>query len=727
MRFSPTVAAALLFLLPAARAGAQPPTPVAGVVQVGQVAIVEGNDETIDSTSGPGQSVRLAVIARKVIESFGDHFQAMTVWVTFDEASNPGAEAYELTVKADVRGIGIAARDNSRAFGSAGTLRSILNMKRVWRRVEVDTLEAWRPHLETWGQESGHRWLIQMLFRDPRTGRLSDAMLGRDCAHYSRFVDTQGSVQDGVEWIDNRNGTFTQGPRSGTRFGNLDLYGMGLMAADELPPFFLIDDIPGYSRPPCASYFATARPMARTISGTRVDIGAADIIAAHGQRVPAAYELQNGLPQDYFREAQVVVTRPGETVDDRLAQQLAARIDKARLFWEEWMRVATDRRMVVCTQLVGDCGDPRSDVETLTVDRARRGPAAGPLTVEVGLYNGGDKMSTGVEASLTTELAGLERTVARPVGSLAPKSRQTVSMEVDARGTPCGTPMVLKALTQSDFHRHRMRRTMFVGAESVTHERFEAESGWKVNPEGTDTTMGAIWERGTPQASEIISGKPAQPAGAHDGQGAFVTGLATTGARDPYVRLGRTTLESPVFDATTWREPRMRYWFTLFGVKAGASSAEVVPSNASRLLVLARALPPAGGAPNGGAPGGNGDAGTAGPWVEVDRLEGLLNDQWTERIALLPAALEGTRFQLRFVAEDGNPEQGGVEAGIDDVELFSNVPACYEPPPVEGRKGGGGCALGTAGAGAGTGNPGLLAGALVLALAFSRRRARRRR
>jgi hypothetical protein len=198
----------------------------------------------------------------------------------------------------------------------------------------------------------------------------------------------------------------------------------------------------------------------------------------------------------------------------------------------------------------------------------------------------------------------------------------------------------------------------------------------------------------------------------------------------PGWRLGRATVESPIFDATAWREPRMRYWFTLYAVKADPSSGEIVPSEASRLLVLARAVEPAGGAPDGGAPGGGNDGGTPGQWLEVDRLQGLMSDQWTERVAVLPAALAGTRFQLRFVAEDGNPILGGVEAGIDDVELFSNLPACYEPPPApEARKGGGGCTFGTAPSGTGRGM-GTLAGALValaLSLSLSRRRARRRR
>jgi MYXO-CTERM domain-containing protein len=45
--------------------------------------------------------------------------------------------------------------------------------------------------------------------------------------------------------------------------------------------------------------------------------------------------------------------------------------------------------------------------------------------------------------------------------------------------------------------------------------------------------------------------------------------------------------------------------------------------------------------------------------------------------------------QLRFVAADENPARGGVEAAIDDVEITSNLPACYAPasPPADADSG----------------------------------------
>jgi hypothetical protein len=376
------------------------------VVQHGEVVIVEGSDETLDMVPG-GHAVKAGAIARKVIEKFGDHFQAMTFWLTFDETSSSLAEAYEFTVKADVRGLGITPRDNSASFGSQGVLRSILNMKRVWRHVTRETPENWRPHLETWGQESGHRWMVFMRFRDRRTGMISDAILGRDCSHYNRFVDTQGSVHDGYAWSDQGDGTFRMGDRAGFRFGNLDMYGMGLVPADELPSFFLIDGLRDYRHVPCNLYDRTpGRPSGQVITGTRVDISADDIIAANGPRSPAAGELLAGQHQDYFREAQVIVTRPDEVATDPTPVLVANRVDKGRLLWEDWMRAATDNRMVVCTKLSADCGDARSDVGELRFNTAGKAPAAGPLIMEMAVANSGAREATNVEARLEVTVAG---------------------------------------------------------------------------------------------------------------------------------------------------------------------------------------------------------------------------------------------------------------------------------------------------------------------------------
>jgi MYXO-CTERM domain-containing protein len=690
------------------------------VVQQGEVAIVEGTSDLVD-TEGTRYSVRLGAVARKVIEKYGDHFQAMTLWLTFNEASSTQAEAYEFTVRADVRGLGQTLRDNSPAFGSKGTLRSLLNMKRVWSRVNDDRLESWLPHLETWGQESGHRWMVFMKFRDRRDGSMSDAMLGRACSHYNRFLDSGASVHDGYDWKDNGNGSFTADERFGYRFGDLDLYGMGLLAADELPPFFLIDELPGYKHVPCGAYETTpGRPLGRTVQGTRVDIGIDDIVAANGRRIPSSDELLEGKPQDYFREVQVVLTRPDETAQDPLPQMIAQRVDKARVLWESWMREATSNRMVVCTRLSADCGDARSDVTGLSFNAARKNPTAGPVAMEVAISNPGSLAASEVKASLETVVDGKPKLAEQTVGALAPGASRTVSFEVDTRGMACGTELSVKAVTQSSTHRHRRKQSFLVGAESLVTEGFEADAGWVVNPDGSDTTAGAIWERGTPEQSAIENGSPVQPQGARSGTAAFVTGAAALGGpRATFVYGGRSTLESPAFDASAWRDARLRYWVSFAGMQANPLAGGVVPSPNSRLIVQGRLQDQSSAGGDGGVAGADaaGTVAGSGDWVEIERLENQITDGWVHRTVALPVALAGGRVKLRFVAEDANPQSGGVEAAIDDVEITSNLPACYQAAPGGGG-GGGGCAVGGGGRAGGAGALTLL----LLALLGLRRR-----
>jgi hypothetical protein len=679
-----------------------------GISQLGEVVIVEGSAETLETTP-QGSNVILPAIARKVIAKYGDNFQAMTLWLTFNDAASTQAAAYEFTIKADVRGLGIDPRDMSSASGSGGTLRSILNMKKEWNQISnEDDFEQWRRGiLETWGQESGHRWMVFMQFIDPRNGRKSDALLGRDCSHYHRLVDTQSSVHDGLSWTDNHDGSFTANRAAVGRYGNLDLYGMGLVPADEVPSFFFIDNVPGYTRPSCADYLGSPPPARNPIMGTRVDVSIGDVIAAEGPRRPTADELLNNQHQDYFREVQVVVTSPLEKADSPLPMKVAARVDKGRLFWERWMSEATGHRMVVCTKVSADCGDARSDVVKLVMNPEKRSPSAGMTNVEATVSNTGTQPATNLEARLLATVAGGQVETASPVGTLAPGDTRTVSFALDLRSQPCGTPVALKVATQSDQHHHRQFETALTGTESMAAADFEADAGWVVNPDQTDTAAGATWERGTPEWTEIERDKGVQPEGAHSGKGAFVTGAAAVSAgRESFLHSGRSTLESPIFDASAWHDPQLRYWVSFSGMEAGVDGT-VVPSPRAHLLVQARAAQPA-------ASAVAVDAGADG-WIEVDRLENSIAAQWSERIVKLPAALAGGPVKLRFVAEDTNAMRGGVEAAIDDVEILSNLAACYAPPAQDG-----GCSIG--GVRARSAGASLLLGALAALVARRRRR-----
>jgi hypothetical protein len=301
--------------------------------RVGEILVLQGDDATTNTDGMGNYGISLPNVARRAIKELGDTFHFITVWMTYLDRATPMAAAYELTIKNEVQGIAVAVRDTSAQFGSTGTLRSMLNMKRFGMRAG-ESKQSWGDPIEVWGQESSHRWIIFMRFIDRRTGRPSDALLGRDCAHYSRFVESQGSIQDGVWWKDNGDGSFSVVDTT-ERYGNLDLYGMGLLAADEVPPFFIIEEIPSWKHPGCGiPYKMMTRPSAARIMGKRLDLSIEDIIAAHGERKPSADDSQN-----YWREANVLVTLPTEDINGAMVSALAERIDRGRRM--TWRRSAT--------------------------------------------------------------------------------------------------------------------------------------------------------------------------------------------------------------------------------------------------------------------------------------------------------------------------------------------------------------------------------------------------
>jgi hypothetical protein len=362
----------------------------------------------------------------------------------------------------------------------------------------------------------------------------------------------------------------------------------------------------------------------------------------------------------------------------------------------------------MCTQITQDCGDPRSDVAKLTFNAAGKSPVAGPVPLDVEITNSGTRGATGVKATVEVTVNGETKRDTKDVGNVDPGATRVQTFNVDLRNYGCGAEVKVKATTQSDFHYHRNFDTFLAGAQSVFKDGFEMDSGWTINPDGDDSAAAAQWERGHPEATLILN-QLVQPDLTHGGSGAWVTGLAavSSGARATLVRDGKSTLQSPLYDTKDLRDPIVRYWVSFAGVRLDASGNGLEPSAMSRLIVQARGVDPASPA-------------AATPWTQIDALDNQIAPDWQRRGAPIPKDAAGKpKIQLRFVATESNPTSGGVEAAIDDVELTSNLPACYEPvkPPP-----GGGCGCGLGGRDSGS------ALVLVLALVIEalRRRARGR-
>jgi len=237
--------------------------------------------------------------------------------VDFDQDLG-NAFAYEINVRNEIQGIGLGIGDSSQFFGSNGRLRSYVLMGSLGNyppnpdRIFLGSNST----MGILGQETGHRWLAFTQFRD-NSGALSNDLLGRDDAHWSFLMHSEGSVMEGNFIVDNGDGTFTT-IESTERFSRLDQYLMGLRGPGGVPDFFYVIDTSGVAQP------GDGPQEGVVIGGTRVDVSLDQVIAAEGARVPKAADAPK-----VFKMAFILLAREGEPPSQ-------ASIDKLQLIRQQW-------------------------------------------------------------------------------------------------------------------------------------------------------------------------------------------------------------------------------------------------------------------------------------------------------------------------------------------------------------------------------------------------------
>jgi len=181
------------------------------------------------------------------------------------------------------------------------------------------------------GHELAHRWIASVdAIVDGQLIELQDNWCnchwieGLHAPAAFPFKESQqASPMGGGYWRDNDNGTFTQFadsyfvPASG--YSYLDLYLMGLIPADEVPDFFLIDNL---------SLMDSDAPDGPLYSGNRIDITIEDIIASAGPRIPSFSESQKD-----FNTAFIYLTEPGTEADPDKINRLATIRDRFSEYW----------------------------------------------------------------------------------------------------------------------------------------------------------------------------------------------------------------------------------------------------------------------------------------------------------------------------------------------------------------------------------------------------------
>jgi hypothetical protein len=308
--------------------------------QTGEVALVD-----LSSGSGSGSaaiaerfaqanSIDTFAVAQKFYATHPDNYDQILIWT--DQSLIRDAFAYELTVANEVRGIGVDIYDLSRSLGSAGRVRSLVVMDWIGKYPEDPTTRFLGENntLSVLGQEVGHRWGAYLEFRN-HTGQRSDALLGRDLAHWSFFFDSDGSVLEGNDIEDLGGGQFRT-TDAVKRFSRLDQYAMGLVPPSAVPSFFYVEN------PTSPRDRADGPSVGVSFTGTRRDVLIDDVIAIHGPRIPSAADSAR-----VHRQAFIFVVTAGRATD---AAQVA-KLDRIRQQWETFFLQATEDRMTANTRL----------------------------------------------------------------------------------------------------------------------------------------------------------------------------------------------------------------------------------------------------------------------------------------------------------------------------------------------------------------------------------------
>jgi len=272
------------------------------------------------TNAGPRQE-----IAKEFFKTHPDDYDFLVIFSNFDfKMPEEEVVAFYVGVRNDIQGIGERIFDNTALYGSNGRLQGTIDMGNIAANVSDALDPGFSFTMGTLSHELLHRWAARVKFRQA-DGSMSDGLLGKMGSHWSFLLDTAGSLEYGNLWRDNGDGTFTALPGR-KYFSPLDLYLMGFVDQSDVPPMLLIEnaDIDPQRLP----------EPGVTIEGTARTVTIDDIIAAEGDRIPAAADAQTT-----FKIGTIFITRPGTFVDTDIQP-----IRTIIRHWVLWFSSLTDGR-----------------------------------------------------------------------------------------------------------------------------------------------------------------------------------------------------------------------------------------------------------------------------------------------------------------------------------------------------------------------------------------------
>ncbi|MSP62376.1 MAG: hypothetical protein EXR72_18990 [Myxococcales bacterium] len=647
------------------------------VQQYGEVVILEGDDEIVTDDGNGSTKIRYDQqvqdpwsISRRFYERYPDQFDEVIVFTAFRDDGSENALAYEIQVRQDVKGIGRDPITKADHWGSQAALYAFVNMKgmdqypRYWGVPITDPKSGVYPVL---AQEFAHRWLAFMKYRDGG-GADSKAMLGRDLAHWASTLESDASVMDGVRWADHGDGTFSVEEQN-ARFSKLDLYGMGLLPPEQVPPWYRISDAVDVGNGHKVEG-KNGVQKGLVVKGKREEITIAQVIQALGPRIPAF-----GMAPRQFRVAFVLITRPGQRASEVLEK--AADLEIVRKVWEDAFKQYTGGAGSMCTQVSAPCGSPVARVLGGTlVEVAGNGDGViepgETVAATFDLFNDGGGAAASVQVFASAP--GVDFPI---TATIVPQLHAGERLKVTVRGlvgdgsVVCGKALLVEGRSAIGDHVWRGFAEAFPGTRDDYRARFDAGSGWwGVDLLHKDSVTSDGWQWGSPREYSYYGYFSFQPDGGAGGKGkAWFTGIErgniSTGGNHSLPK-GVSTLWSPRIDLAKAIHPLLRYqaWFVALDV----SNPRQAPVTADEDHLLLEA------------------SSDGAKWVHLDQLNGA-DDRWRSREIDLAAVTHGMLdlarpVQFRFTV-NRNYDDEIVEAGIDDFAIVGQSESCLPSPPPD--------------------------------------------
>lgn len=565
-------------------AGAALVNPLAATAIDGSIVVIEGNNTLVGTTNdgslGFNHNEGMFDVANSVLSTLGDKFDFITVWTTFPDGQ---VAAYYSPQRQDTLGLGECNFNAGRTFGCVFDQTGLrvqglvfMNSVSTWQESDrqydgvVHPLDEFESGVyATLGQEVAHRWGSGLRFVDPRTGNVSNKLLGRDFSHWASYVDTDASVMDGWDWDDERDGVFAL-LNDMSIYSTLDLYTMGALPVASAQPFFFIDGaqytgggafgIGGavgaqdvLQLPSVA--FMKENGVNLGATGERVDVTIQDVADAEGNRCPDPDHTQKA-----FTQAFVLVTRPGQT-----RAQAATEITQLELIadtWQKWWSDRTGKALTLCTNLAGECKQAAATLGGGAVD-APSGDLIQPgdeVTLHVEVVTSGDAVKN-ARVNIELKGAGADHASVKQaeiaLGDLDEGAVVDVPVELSFNeDMPCGSPTIVVANIVSDnAPTVREEYRLFPGYDNVFVEDFGTSDDFTVDNDNADS--GGFERIDIALSCEMSKRTPerdATPANA----GAYVTGSADELSGD-------AAIISPVIDLRGTVKPQLRFNYWLDG------------------------------------------------------------------------------------------------------------------------------------------------------------------